>query len=67
MDDERDGDRRPPYVERVLDLPALIRKKSHFLFGARQTGKSFLIRHRKRGAAYDPDGRERPIDKLRPI
>ncbi len=33
------------FVERVLDLPELIRKKSHFLFGPRQTGKSFLIRH----------------------
>ncbi len=34
----------PAYVERVLDLPALIQRKSHFLFGPRQTGKSFLIR-----------------------
>ena len=34
----------PAYVERVLDLPALIQKKSHFLFGPRQTGKSSLIR-----------------------
>jgi len=34
-----------PYVERLIDLPALVRKKSHFLFGPRQTGKSFLIRH----------------------
>lgn len=34
-----------PLVERVLDLPALIQKKSHFLFGPRQTGKSFLVRH----------------------
>src|SRR3989442_6641713 len=34
-----------PSVERVFDLPGLIRKKSHFLFGPRQTGKSFLIRH----------------------
>jgi len=33
------------FVERALDLPGLIRKKSHFLFGPRQTGKSFLIRH----------------------
>jgi len=33
------------FIERVLDLPELIRKKSHFLFGPRQTGKSFLIRH----------------------
>jgi uncharacterized protein len=31
-------------IERILDLPGLIRKKSHFLFGPRQTGKSFLIR-----------------------
>src|SRR6266571_2828651 len=34
-----------PFVVRVPDPPELIRKKSHFLFGPRQTGKSFLIRH----------------------
>lgn len=28
---------------RVLDLPSLLSKKSHFLFGPRSTGKSFLI------------------------
>lgn len=38
-------DETAPLVERVLDLPGLIRRKSHFLFGPRQTGKSFLIRH----------------------
>src|SRR4030042_5928488 len=32
------------YVQRILDLPALIEKKSHFLFGPRQTGKTALIR-----------------------
>src|SRR5712691_1473363 len=31
------------YIPRVLDLPALLARKSHFLFGPRQTGKSFLI------------------------
>jgi predicted AAA+ superfamily ATPase len=31
------------YIPRVLDLPALLTRKSHFLFGPRQTGKSFLI------------------------
>src|SRR5512139_230626 len=34
-----------PLVERILDLPALLEKKSYFLFGPRQTGKTFLIRH----------------------
>ncbi len=29
---------------RLLDLPALLEKKSHFLFGPRATGKSYLIR-----------------------
>lgn len=44
----------PPYVERTLDLPTLIQKKSHFLFGPRQTGKSFLIRHTLQGVrSYD--------------
>ena len=33
------------YVHRLLDLPLLLEKKSHFLFGPRQTGKTFLIRH----------------------
>lgn len=32
------------YVERVLDLPALLERKSHFLLGPRQTGKTSLIR-----------------------
>jgi uncharacterized protein len=35
----------PPVVERTLDLPGLLAKKSHFLLGPRQTGKTFLIRH----------------------
>src|SRR3990172_4123626 len=43
-----------PYIERTLNLPALIQKKSHFLFGPRQTGKSFLIRHTLQGVrTYD--------------
>jgi len=33
------------YVARVLDLAGLMSKKSHFLFGPRQTGKSHLIRN----------------------
>lgn len=33
-----------PIVGRILDLPALVAKKSHFLFGPRQTGKTFLVR-----------------------
>lgn len=35
----------PYYVERLLDLRSLLAKKSHFLFGPRQTGKTSLIRH----------------------
>jgi uncharacterized protein len=34
----------PPTVKRILSLKDLLEKKSHFLFGPRQTGKSFLIR-----------------------
>jgi predicted AAA+ superfamily ATPase len=42
------------YIERVLDLPSLLRKKSHFLFGPRQTGKTSLIRHSLKGVrSYD--------------
>ena len=33
------------YVRRVLDIGALAAKKSHFLLGPRQTGKTTLIRH----------------------
>lgn len=43
-----------PYVQRILDLPALMEKKSHFLFGPRQTGKTSLIFHTLKGAkVYD--------------
>ena len=38
-----------PWVERILDLPALLEKKSYFLFGPRQTGKTFLIRELFKG------------------
>jgi predicted AAA+ superfamily ATPase len=34
-----------PYIERLVDLNALLEKKSHFLLGPRQTGKTFLIRN----------------------
>jgi uncharacterized protein len=44
----------PPLIRRLLDLPGLIQKKSHFLFGPRQTGKTFLIRHAlPRARLYD--------------
>jgi len=33
------------YIERILNLPPLLDKKSHFLFGPRQTGKTSLIHH----------------------
>ena len=42
------------YIERGLDLPSLLLKKSHFLFGPRQTGKTSLIRHSLKGVrSYD--------------
>jgi len=34
-----------PHIERLVDLNDLLNKKSHFLLGPRQTGKTFLIRH----------------------
>src|SRR5688500_8889097 len=34
---------RPPQIDRTLDLQALLRAKSNFLLGPRQTGKSTLI------------------------
>lgn len=43
-----------PYIERSLDLPRLLSKRSYFLFGPRQTGKSFLIAHTLAGVRlYD--------------
>ena len=45
---------RPFYVERVLNFPQLLSKKSHFLLGPRQTGKTSLIRHTLKGVRlYD--------------
>ncbi len=42
------------YIERILDLPGLLKKKSHFLLGPRQTGKTSLIRHSLKGVrVYD--------------
>jgi len=44
----------PVYIERVLNLPFFLQKKSHFLFGPRQTGKTSLIRHSLKGVrSYD--------------
>ena len=43
-----------PYIQRWVDLQALLDKKSHFLLGPRQTGKTFLIRHTLEDASvYD--------------
>lgn len=42
------------YIDRALDLKSLLEKKSHFLLGPRQTGKTFLIRHTLKGVkVYD--------------
>ena len=43
-----------PYIERLVDLNALLAQKSYFLLGPRQTGKTFLIRHKLENArVYD--------------
>jgi uncharacterized protein len=54
----KSSDKTPPesrhWVDRLLDLPALLEKKSHFLLGPRQTGKTFLIQHTLKDArVYD--------------
>ena len=42
------------YISRLLDLERLLEKKSHFLFGPRQTGKTSMIRRTLKGARiYD--------------
>lgn len=43
-----------PEIPRALDLNALLRRKSHFLLGPRQTGKTTLIQQQLPGAVvYD--------------
>ena len=43
-----------PVVERILDLPDLLRRKSYFLLGPRQTGKTFWVRRSLKSARiYD--------------
>jgi predicted AAA+ superfamily ATPase len=42
------------YIQRALDPPGLLAKKSHFLFGPRQTGKTSMVRHTLKGVrVYD--------------
>lgn len=42
------------YIDRILDLRSILKKKSLFLFGPRQTGKTSLIRHTLKGTkVYD--------------
>ena len=41
-------------VDRLINLQALLEKKSHFLLGPRQTGKTFLVQHTLKNArVYD--------------
>lgn len=43
-----------PYIPRIVALSALLRQKSHFLFGPRQTGKTSLVMKDLRGIrTYD--------------
>ena len=43
-----------PILDRALDLPALLARKSHFVLGPRQTGKTTLIRRAlPRAPVYD--------------
>ena len=42
------------YIERLVDLKELLSQKSYFLLGPRQTGKTFLIRHKlENSRVYD--------------
>ena len=48
------GKEPEPYIDRALDLQAILEKKSLFLLGPRQTGKTSLIRHTLKAAKiYD--------------
>lgn len=51
---QRTGFRTKGYIPRALDLRSLLEKKSYFLLGPRQTGKTSLIRHSLGGVkVYD--------------
>ncbi len=44
----------PPYIPRLLSLTALLKQKSHFLLGPRQTGKTSLVMNNLAGIrTYD--------------
>jgi predicted AAA+ superfamily ATPase len=50
----KEGLEEKPYIERILDLRSLLERKSHFLFGPRQTGKTSLVRRSLQGVkTYD--------------
>jgi uncharacterized protein len=54
MNTSNDSRKASPNIERMIDLKGLLGKKSHFLLGPRQTGKTFLIRHTLKDAkVYD--------------
>ncbi len=54
MTTEKKPPNGPIYVERTLNLPFFLQKKSYFLFGPRQTGKTSLVRHSLKGVkSYD--------------
>lgn len=45
---------KPGWISRYVDLAGLLEKRSHFLLGPRQTGKTSLIRHSlKEARTYD--------------
>ena len=51
---EKTSPRGAHWVDRSLDLTSLLEKRSHFLLGSWQTGKTFLIRHTLKNArVYD--------------
>lgn len=54
MNTSNDSRTTAPNIGRMIDLKGLLAKKSHFLLGPRQTGKTFLIRHTLKDAkVYD--------------
>lgn len=49
-----DSSTKTPIITRIVDLPRLLQKKSYFLLGPRQTGKTFLVQHTLQNARiYD--------------
>lgn len=61
------GGKTGVWCERVLDLLPLLKRRSHFLFGPRQTGKTFLVRRTLAGLPWKQNVGDRDLGGLRAL